>query len=71
MAEANKNGSDIARMLIVDLGVKEKWGELFKVQEKKILKGEGMSLNSFMTMQKLTVEGCEGKLFDWLFCAHI
>jgi hypothetical protein len=68
---ADKNGSDIARMLIVDIGLKEKWGEFSAGLDKTIFTGGGLSLSIILTMLKMKVDSCEGKSFEWLFCADI
>uniref|UniRef100_A0A914XHB5 UDP-glucuronosyltransferase n=1 Tax=Plectus sambesii TaxID=2011161 RepID=A0A914XHB5_9BILA len=61
-AIANKNGSDIARMFVVDVGVKEKWAKTFEKFDDMIFKGSGMSVLDFLDFQKLTVETCDAQL---------
>ena len=69
-AAANKNGSDIARIMSVDIGVKEKWNEFSTMMDAMIFNGGGMSLSLIMGMLRLQVDTCEGKLFEWLFNAR-
>uniref|UniRef100_A0A914XCS9 glucuronosyltransferase n=2 Tax=Plectus sambesii TaxID=2011161 RepID=A0A914XCS9_9BILA len=62
MAAATTNGSDIARMLVVDIGVKEKWAKSFEKHDDMMFKGSSMSVLDFLDFQKMTVEACDAQL---------
>uniref|UniRef100_A0A914XI84 UDP-glucuronosyltransferase n=1 Tax=Plectus sambesii TaxID=2011161 RepID=A0A914XI84_9BILA len=62
MAAANKNGSDIARMLVVDVGVKEKWAKISEKLDDVLFKGSGMGLSDVISIKKLGIETCEAQL---------
>ena len=68
---ATTNGSDIARMLVVDIGVKEKWAKISEKLDDVLFKGSGMGLSDIMSFQKLNIETCEGKFFLFLFRANL
>uniref|UniRef100_A0A914XED4 UDP-glucuronosyltransferase n=1 Tax=Plectus sambesii TaxID=2011161 RepID=A0A914XED4_9BILA len=59
---ANTNGSDIARMLVVDIGVKEKWTKISENLDGLIFKGGSMGLSDIMNFQKFSVDSCEAQL---------
>uniref|UniRef100_A0A914XFW2 UDP-glucuronosyltransferase n=1 Tax=Plectus sambesii TaxID=2011161 RepID=A0A914XFW2_9BILA len=59
---ATTNGSDIARMLVVDIGVKEKWAKISEMLDDILFKGSGMGLSDIMSFQKLNIETCEAQL---------
>uniref|UniRef100_A0A914XL53 glucuronosyltransferase n=1 Tax=Plectus sambesii TaxID=2011161 RepID=A0A914XL53_9BILA len=59
---ATTNGSNIARMLVVDIGVKEKWAKIAEKFDDVLFKGSGMGLSDIMSFQKLNIETCEAQL---------
>ena len=54
-------------MLVVDVGVKEKWAKIAEKFDDVLFKGSGMGLSDIMSFQKLNIETCEGKFSS---CPH-